>query len=144
MRMQNLGGKWSVYGRVSAQTASRNLNSAESFSLGGPTGVRAYPTGEANGDGGWLTQIEIRYAGGNLTPYAFYDHGRVKVDAQPSLVSSPSPDKERAGFGAGVRFALGQWSADAALAWRSTGGAPEAVTGKDPKPRGWVNVTYRF
>jgi hemolysin activation/secretion protein len=144
IRLQSLGGQWSVYGRVSAQKASRNLNSAEGFSLGGPTGVRAYPTGEASGDEGWLTQIEIRYGVGNLTPYAFYDHGRVKVDAQPSLVSSPSPDKERAGFGAGLRFVQGPWSADAALAWRSTGGAPEAVTGKDPKPRGWVNVTYRF
>lgn len=144
IRLQNLGGQWSVYGRFSAQKASRNLDSAEGFTLGGPTGIRAYPTGEASGDEGWLTQIELRYAADKLTPYIFYDHGRVKVDAQPALVTTPSPDKERAGVGAGVRYVLGSWNVDAALAWRTTGGTSEAVPGKDPKPRGWVNATYRF
>lgn len=144
IRLQNLGGPWTVYGRLSGQQTSKNLNSAERFVLGGPTGVRAYPTGEASGDVGWLTQFEVRFALDKFAPYAFYDHGRVKVDAQPDLVTTPSADKERAGFGVGVRYGSGPWSVDAALAWRSTGGAPEAVAGKDPKPRGWVNATYRF
>ena len=35
--------------------------SAERFSLGGPTGVRAYPVGEALGDTGYVFQAEYRY-----------------------------------------------------------------------------------
>lgn len=144
IRLQNLGGAWAFYTRVTAQGTGRNLDSAEGFSLGGPTGVRAYPTGEASGDEGWLAQIELRFAAGGTAPYVFYDQGRVKVDARPELVTSPSADKERAGFGVGVRHNQGPWNIDAALAWRTKGGAPEAVTAKDPKPRAWVNVAYRF
>ncbi len=144
IRLQNLKGPWALYTRISAQGTWRNLDSAEGFSLGGPTGVRAYPTGEASGDEGWLAQVELRYAAGSTVPYVFYDQGRVKVDAQPELVTSPSADKDRAGFGVGVRHNQGPWNIDAAVAWRTKGGAPEAVTGKDPKPRAWVNVAYRF
>ena len=43
-----------------------------------------------------------------------------------------------------MRHNQGPWNIDAALAWRTKGGAPEAVTAKDPKPRAWVNVAYRF
>jgi hemolysin activation/secretion protein len=144
IRLQSLPGSWSIYTRVSAQATRRNLDSAEGFSLGGPTGVRAYPTGEASGDEGWIAQIELRYAVGATAPYMFYDQGQVKVDARPELVASPSADKERAGFGVGVRHVQGPWNIDAALAWRTKGGAPEAVTARDPKPRAWVNVAYRF
>lgn len=144
IRLQNIKGPWALYTRVSAQGTTRNLDSAEGFSLGGPTGVRAYPTGEASGDEGWIAQVELRYAYGTTAPFLFYDQGRVKVDAQPHLVTSPAADKERAGFGAGVRHTQGRWNVETVLAWRSKGGAPEAVTGKDPKPRVWLNAAYRF
>ncbi len=42
------------------QLASKNLMSAEKFSLGGPDGVRAYATGEALGDEGWIFSSEYR------------------------------------------------------------------------------------
>jgi hemolysin activation/secretion protein len=144
IRLQSLKGPWALYARLSAQASNRNLDSAEGFTLGGPTGVRAYPTGEASGDEGWLAQIELRYGFGSTTPFVFFDQGKVKVDAQPHLVASPVADKERAGFGAGVRHTQGRWNLEALLAWRSKGGPPEAVTGKDPRPRAWFNAAYRF
>lgn len=145
VRLQTLPVKnLSLYTRLSSQWAEKNLDSAESFGLGGATGVRAYPTGEASGDVGALAQIELRFAWAGLAPYAFYDYGRVKVDAEPGLVSSPSPDKVRAGAGIGVRFAQGRLTTDVALAWRSRGGAPEAVPGRDPKPRLWMTAGLRF
>lgn len=144
IRLQSLKGPWALYARLSAQASNRNLDSAEGFTLGGPTGVRAYPTGEASGDEGWLAQIELRYAFGSTTPFVFFDQGKVKVDAQPHLVASPVADKERAGFGAGVRHTQGRWNLEALLAWRSKGGPSEAVTGKDPRPRAWLNAAYRF
>jgi hemolysin activation/secretion protein len=58
------GGDFTLFGKLSAQHASKNLDSSEDFGLGGATGVRAYPSGEAFGDTGWLTQIELRYSAG--------------------------------------------------------------------------------
>src|SRR5690606_26547690 len=52
MRLQNLGGHWSLYAQVHGQFASKNLDSSEKFSLGGAYGVRAYAQGEATGDEG--------------------------------------------------------------------------------------------
>lgn len=143
-RVQSISPKLSVFARVSAQGANKNLDSSEGMGLGGSNSVRAYPTGEAFGDEGWLTQLEVRYDMGAVVPYAFYDHGRTKVNARPELVAQPSPDQERAGVGFGVRYKHKGWEADAAVAWRTLGGPPTATQGSDPKPRAWLAVSYKF
>lgn len=64
-----------IYASFSGQLANRNLDSSEKFTLGGPTGVRAYPTGEAAGDEGMLVTLEWRKeleAGLRLTLFADY------------------------------------------------------------------------
>lgn len=143
IRLQSLGGgRWSAYARLSTQMALDQLDSAEKMSLGGPTGVRAYPSGEASGDEGWFTQWELRYNLGEHVPFVFYDHGHISANAQ--AVDSPEPDQSRAGWGAGTRFNQGPWTAEALVAWRTRGGAPQSVQGKDPKPRFWVNGSYKF
>lgn len=143
IRLQSLGGgRLSAYARLSAQMAQENLDSSEKMSLGGPTGVRAYPSGEASGDEGWFTQWELRYNLGEHVPFVFYDHGHISANAQ--AVDSPEPDQSRAGWGAGTRFNQGPWTAEALVAWRTRGGAPQSVQGKDPKPRFWVNGSYKF
>ena len=54
------------------------LDSAESFSLGGINGVRAYPSGEATGSEGRLFSGEFRYLlGPDLIVKALYDWGWV-------------------------------------------------------------------
>ena len=54
------------------------LDSAESFSLGGLSGVRAYPSGEATGSVGRLVTAELRYLLGNdIMAKGFYDWGWV-------------------------------------------------------------------
>jgi hemolysin activation/secretion protein len=54
------------------------LDSAESFSLGGINGVRAYPSGEATGSEGRLFSGEFRYLlGKDLMAKALYDWGWV-------------------------------------------------------------------
>lgn len=143
-RIQRITPKFGLYGRFASQWANKNLDSAEGMGLGGASGVRAYPSGEAYGDEGWLAQIELRYSVGEYAPYAFYDHGRVKVNAEPGLISSPSPDQERAGAGFGLRYERKQWRLDAAIAWRTQGGAPTSAQGSDPKPRAWVALIYKY
>ena len=54
-------------------------------SLGGPDGVRSYPTGEALGDEGWIFTAEYRYTipgikiwDGDVTVMGFWDQGHVQ------------------------------------------------------------------
>lgn len=134
-----------LYGRLSAQWAGKNLDSSESFLLGGPNGVRAYPVGEGNGDEGYLVQLEARYRLGSAEPYLFYDAGKVRINADNTRLVAPLSDNSRsiAGSGLGIRYASGAYSLDAALAWRTHGGKPESDT-RDTNPRGWVSLVWRF
>ena len=131
----------SLFGRVSAQWASQNLDSSEDFGLGGPSGVRAYPGGEGFGDEGWLAQIEARMQMGSLAPYAFYDAGRVKTNKSPWAAGGN--DRELSGYGVGLRYNESPWSVDVSLAWRDRGGLPTSDT-TDTNPRAWVTASWRF
>ncbi|MBF0133322.1 MAG: ShlB/FhaC/HecB family hemolysin secretion/activation protein [Magnetococcales bacterium] len=71
---------WTV--AVNGMIGSKNLDSAEKFQLGGPTGVRAYPIGEGLGDSGWLGTTEVRYSFGQTDLgepqlFTFFDTGRI-------------------------------------------------------------------
>lgn len=144
-RIQALPGSFVLFGRMSTQWSDKNLDSSESFSLGGPGGVRAYPTGEANGDEGWLTQLELRYAMGAFSPFAFYDAGKVHVNAKPGNITPKVTQNTRtiAGAGLGVRYQQGPIAVDATVAWRTHGGKPQSDT-SDRNPRAWVSASYRF
>ena len=79
-RLQKLGEATSLYAAFSGQAASKNLDSSEKFILGGPFGVRAYPTGEAVGDEGLLLNLELRHdVQPGLQLAAFVDHGEVRL-----------------------------------------------------------------
>ncbi|MFV3077789.1 ShlB/FhaC/HecB family hemolysin secretion/activation protein [Niveispirillum fermenti] len=58
-RFQNLWTDGDARITLSAQVATRNLNSAEQFTLGGIGGVRAYPVNVGNGDQGALLNVEF-------------------------------------------------------------------------------------
>jgi hemolysin activation/secretion protein len=84
-RQQVLTEDLSVFGSVSGQKASRNLDSSENFGLGGNSAVRAYPTGEGSGNEGWMMNLEARLRlpeGFYLT--SFYDHGQISMAKSPS------------------------------------------------------------
>ncbi len=101
LRQQRLSADWVLYASVNAQLASKNLDSSESLSFGGPTGVRAYPVGEAPADAGVLATVELRYnlpvqfSLGALQAQVFYDHGNVTLHKNPwdSFVASGEHDK---------------------------------------------------
>lgn len=143
-RLQRVSSTWNLYAHAVVQGARNNLDSSEGFSLGGATGVRAYPSGEASGDEGWLLQLEARKSLGAAELYAFYDHGKVKVDARPELVSSPAPDQERAGAGVGIRINEGPMKVNVALAWRTKGGVPTSAANAGSDPRMWMSMMYSF
>lgn len=86
---------------LSGQYAKQNLDSGEKISLGGPSGLKAYPAGEALGDRGLVVGAEVRtvlaksveLAGmqvGDIQFSAFYDAGRVtQFDQAPATLSTP-------------------------------------------------------
>ena len=140
-RLQALPARFSAFGRFSGQLAADNLDSSESFGLGGPNGVRAYPTGEGYGDEGYLTQLELRYQAGDFAPYTFYDAGHVRINNNPWTAGNNERDIGGAGFG--LRFNHGGWNADATVAWRVYGGEPNSDS-QDHNPLFWISTGYKF
>lgn len=140
-RLQRLTDSLSLYTRFAGQLADNNLDSSEGFVLGGANGVRAYPQGEAFGDEGWLTQVEMRYRYQAVEPYLFYDAGRTSTSHSPWV--SGDNTRSLSGGGMGMRAYYGAFSADASLAWANTGGEPESDT-RDETPRVWFQARYRF
>jgi len=135
-RLQNVGTGFTFFGSLSAQAADRALNSSESFSLGGATGVRSYPNGEAQGTGGLLAQFELRYDVGPVTPYLFLDHGDI-------FAQHGQPSRSIGGVGLGARYRAGSLSAEAACAWKTNGGASTSDS-KQQDPRLWLSMGYRY
>lgn len=84
LRMQNLPGPFMLSAQFNAQLASKNLDSSEKFSLGGPFGVRAFANGAASGDEGWQGSLDLRYLPfPGLQLAAFFDKGAVRLSKRP-------------------------------------------------------------
>jgi hemolysin activation/secretion protein len=140
-RIQNVSPGVSLFGRVSAQWADKNLDSSEKLGLGGSNGVRAYPSGEGFGDQGWLAQLELRYSTGDYAPYAFYDIGDITTNAKPWATATNR--RTLSGGGLGLRYQRAGWSMDALVAWRDQGGKPQSDTSASD-PLTWLSLGYRF
>ena len=153
-RVQYFDDKSSVLLSLTGQLASKNLTSAEKVNLGGPQGVRGYPTGEGVGDDSVLLSVEYRFRTGfqifgerlNLT--AFYDHGKVRRDhvRNDTTLNKALTANELTLDSAGVGVLLGRegnFVLTAALAARV--GGPATTTG-DPEQRArlWVLMQKWF
>ena len=69
------------------QIADKNLDSSEKLYLGGPDGVRAFPSGEAGGSEGNVLSLELRWrASPDWVVTPFYDYGEVLVNRYNSFV----------------------------------------------------------
>ncbi|MFT6404629.1 MAG: hemolysin activation/secretion protein [Marinomonas primoryensis] len=93
-RIQNLPNTFSLFGRIYGQWANKNLDSSEGFTLGGPTGVRGWPVGEASGDMGALNTIELRYdipvsaSWGKIQIATFIDSGHIWINQDQKGISN--------------------------------------------------------
>ncbi|KNY09345.1 hypothetical protein AKG08_16960 [Achromobacter piechaudii] len=140
-RLQRTGGPFQLYGRVRSQWASKNLDSAEKFSLGGPYGVRAYAPGAASGDQGWHATGELRYLPlPGLQFTGFIDTGSVQTNKR--AWSAERNRQSLSAFGLGVAHGGMHHlvSVSAAWPWSQSDGA--AAT--DRQPRFWVQATRYF
>ena len=155
-RLQRLGRTTSFYASLSGQLASKNLDSSEQFTLGGPAAVRAYPTGEAIGDEGMLATLEVRWQFADDWQAAiFNDRGSIRLHKQTwpgwqgantTITNTYSLD----GAGLGLTYSRpGNVLVRAALA-RKIGSNPGAnasgndADNRDATYRGWIQVLKFF
>lgn len=111
-RLQRLTRRISLFGSIRGQIADNNLNSSQKLILGGPTGVRAYPVGEASGDEGHIMTLETRFDIPDTPSWAkvqlvgFVDTGYIKLHKDPWAASitnaTNSNDYWLSGGGAGI------------------------------------------
>ena len=106
-RLQGLTDTVSLYGSISGQIASKNLDVSEKMELGGMYGVRAYPEGEAFADQGYLLNLEARLllprfseqSSGLVHLIAFVDTGSVTVNKSPWAAGTNNRTLSGAGVG---------------------------------------------
>lgn len=136
---------------VNGQWASRNLDASEKFSLGGPGGVRAYPSGEATGDEGVLLTLETRTAAPFLGSYlpgqwqwiAFVDAGVTRLNKNPWDNLAPTNHRTLTGAGFGLVYAgTGNWMLRAHYAFKL--GSEAATSAADAPGRFWLQMNKTF
>lgn len=151
-RLQRITANSTLLLSVTGQFASKNLASAEKFSLGGPNSVRAYPVGEGLGDTGYIFQGEFRYmvpgfkvAGGDVTVSGFWDQGWVRINENnPATNAAVANNRRLSGYGIGASVGKeGDFVVRASAAWRNENEAPTADTASRI-PRVWVQAIKWF
>ena len=125
-----------------AQLSNKNLDSSEQISLGGITGVRAYPSGEASGDQGYKFAAELQtnlseFLNYNISGTLFYDYGRIQQYKDSSNIILTTPNKySLSGWGVGFDYNPNQdLSLQLVLSKTIGGNAGESSTGMDSDGR---------
>jgi hemolysin activation/secretion protein len=152
-RTQNIWGdsQWgdvSLYANFSGQVASKNLDSSEQISLGGPTAIRAYPVGEGSADEGWIFNGEARYnlptiehIPGNFQLIGFIDTGFSRINANPLFNNN---SRHLTGYGFGINWlGLANITVRTSLAWRDVGTQPTSDPNQNA-PQAYFQVTKTF
>ncbi|SAL27161.1 hemolysin activation/secretion protein-like protein [Caballeronia humi] len=97
-----------VYVALNGQFTSRNLDSSEQMSLGGPYAVRAYATGDGALDEGYVATLELRqsirqsFVPGLFTLFGFLDTGDGKLAAHPFVPGTNHLRLSGGGIGASL------------------------------------------
>jgi len=148
-RLQNLFGPVSLYGSIRGQVASKNLDISEKMELGGATGVRAYPEGEAYGDQGYLGTLEVRWllpqwdgpVPGRVQLISFLDTGYVDSNQSPWL--NGHNDVTRSGVGVGANWNdTNNFAVNVSYAFEL--GDARATSAPDHTGRLWVQLVKYF
>lgn len=135
---------WALFGSAYGQLASKNLDASEKLSLGGASGVRAYPQGESPGDEGYIVSGEVRYTI-PLRPVqlaAFVDAGGIRVNRN---AYNASADNKRflSGAGASVTWAPLP-TVGLKLMVASRLGSEKVESEQDAATRWWLQGLWRF
>lgn len=155
-RKQALPASWELSANLRGQFAFNNLESSERFSLGGADGVRAYPSGEAGADEGWLLSLDfIRPINDRLKGAVFLDTGHVRVNHKTWAGwdggnANLQNQYQLSGVGVGIEWKLNQNVAFTANVATRLGSNPgRSATGDDAdgthrNVRAWLYLVGQF
>ena len=146
-RQQALYGAWTLYGAMNGMAGNKNLDGSEKIGLGGSSGVRGYPAGEAAGDKGAVGNLELRYTQllqqnqAALTYVAYVDRGWVQTSISPWTTAAPT--KSLTGYGIGLLLNKAYDFSIRAMYATHSANAPSAV---DPasKYQFWLQASKNF
>lgn len=148
-RHQNINNRSYLLLSAYGQYAFTPLDSSEHFSLGGPYGVKAYPTSEGSGDSGYITRAELRWlipveAHDQQLQLAFYaEHGGVWIDRNGGNSGSKN-HRNLQGLGVGIIWQRWQdWFIRADYAWKLGGEDPVSDTSHN-NGRFWIRGGFYF
>jgi hemolysin activation/secretion protein len=148
-RLQTITPNVSFYVGLNGQLASKNLDSSEKMSLGGPNGVRAYGTGEAAGDEGYIASAELRYLVPGAHPFGaqgvqlttFIDNGHITLQHTP--FAGVKNARELTGAGVGINLIDDKYTVRASYAWKANG-SEAATSTPDNDGRAWLQGIVWF
>lgn len=148
-RHQNINNRSYLLLSAYGQYAFTPLDSSEHFSLGGPYGVKAYPTSEGSGDSGYITRAEYRWlipveAHDQQLQLAFYaEHGGVWINRNGGNSGSKN-HRNLQGLGVGIIWQRWQdWFIRADYAWKLGGEDPVSDTSHN-NGRFWIRGGFYF
>lgn len=148
-RHQNINERSYLLLSAYGQYAFTPLDSSEHFSLGGPYGVKAYPTSEGSGDSGYITRAEYRWlipleAHDQQLQLAFYaEHGGVWIDRNGGD-SGTKNHRNLQGAGIGILWSRWQdWFIRADYAWKLGAEDPVSDTSHN-NGRFWIRGGFYF
>jgi len=139
-RTQTITEDFSLFVNFQGQLASKNIDSSEQMSLGGPNAIRAYPVGEASADEGWLFNGEVRYRlpiiphiPGYFELVSFFDTGFSRVNTKP-LAGDLNNSQQLTGYGLGLNFqGIAGFNLRTSVAWRDSKNQPTSdPTAQEP------------
>ncbi len=148
-RLQNVTRTVSVYAGIYGQLASKNLDISEKMVLGGAFGVRAYPTGEAYADEGYVATFEARLllpkflprVPGQMQLIAFADTGYATANTKPW--SAGQNHRTLSGAGVGVTWAdYNNFAVKTYYAHKV--GSAAATSAPDSSGRFWLQLVKYF
>ena len=135
LRRQDLNDRTYLLLSARGQYAFNNLDSSEHFSLGGPYGVRAYPTSEASGDTGYLTRAELRWLlplgakDQQLHLASYLEHGGGWINKDSSINPGAKNHRNLQGIGVGLIWSRYEdWFLRADYAWKLGSEEPTSDT----------------
>lgn len=130
---------------LSAQFASKNLDSSQKLTIGGMGSVRAYDTGSISGDNGYIFSAELRHHlvefYGSWNTMLFLDNARVTVNK--NALAPGINTAMLTGLGAGLNWTTNSNFMASAYFAVPTGPLPTLVATQN-SVRLWVQVDQRF
>jgi hemolysin activation/secretion protein len=152
-----LDADWRLSASLRGQFADKNLDSTERMGLGGPSAIRAYPTGEASGDEAWLLNLNLsRQFNDALIGNLFIDAGGVTVNRTLwATWNAGNPNLRNRYELAGMGMSL-DWRISPVLLFNATLAAPlgsnpgQDINGLNSdgsvpsRARGWISLTAQF